>query len=106
MSKNFSDFGKFAIKGFILCAIPPLILILEGYFNRIRTFEFLAMGIGKTILIGLVGGLAGIGFYPLRTNYKKISKYLAVTIVLIYYLAFFIYFGMILYFNVQNAKLG
>lgn len=106
MKNRLNVYIKNGIKGFILVVIPIIIIELEAMISEKYSFSFIYKIISDSLKYGIVGIVLSVA-YTYSSDYNpKISKYISLFLIIMYYIVAFIFFIAGIYFDMIGPLFG
>ena len=95
-----NKFLKNGVNGFILAIIPVIIINLETMIlKKFYSFDVVSSAIFEVIKYGFLGIIVSVIYTYSSRHYPKISRYMTLAIVIIYYVIAMIFFILVIYFD-------
>jgi len=108
-NENKNIINKFlvnGIKGFILVVIPIIIIELEAMISERYSFSFINKIASDVFVYGMLGIIIAT-IYTYSSKYSpKLSKHVALFLIIGYYIATFIFFIAGIYFDMVGPLFG
>ena len=106
MKKNKNNVLRNGVKGFILAAIPIIILDLQGLIIVGYFSDFILKIITDSIKYGFIGVIVSLMYTYFSKLYPKTSRFAILAIIIGYYLVIAIYFIVGTYFYKMGPLFG